>query len=174
MCAVKCMWEENKMYACILLKFDLEMCHFSWAPTHPLQPGTIVVFAMVLSPTCKQAKENWSHILNLLPLYLSTRSSSLGTISCCEILAYFKYTPVKTKINIITNTNFCVVICNLDHTGMLKNITVSVLLICCQTDSVAQVCERPPLVSGVGANSCQIEGVAWSAQWTPMAVFSAF
>jgi hypothetical protein len=31
----------------------------------------------------------------LSALYLSARSSSSRTISCCETLAYFKYTPVK-------------------------------------------------------------------------------
>jgi hypothetical protein len=29
-----------------------------------------------------------------------------GAISCCETLAYFKYTPVKAKIEIITNAHF--------------------------------------------------------------------
>jgi hypothetical protein len=38
----------------------------------------------------------------------------MRAISCCETLAYFKYTPVKVKIKII-------VICNLDHTAMLIN-----------------------------------------------------
>jgi hypothetical protein len=31
----------------------------------------------------------------------------LGTISCWETLAYFKYTPVKAKIKMVTNTHFC-------------------------------------------------------------------
>jgi hypothetical protein len=34
--------------------------------------------------------------------------------------------------------------------------------------------ERPPLVSEVSANILRIEGVAWSAQRIPTAVFSAF
>jgi hypothetical protein len=37
-----------------------------------------------------------------------------------KTLACFKYTPVKAKIKIITNTHFCV-ICNLDHTATLTN-----------------------------------------------------
>jgi hypothetical protein len=42
----------------------------------------------------------WQLIAPILSdLYLSTRSSSLGTIGCCETLAYFKYTPVKRKNN---------------------------------------------------------------------------
>jgi hypothetical protein len=49
----------------------------------------------------------WQLIAPVLSdIYLSTRSSSLETISCCETLAYFKYTPVKAKIKIITSTNF--------------------------------------------------------------------
>jgi hypothetical protein len=31
----------------------------------------------------------------------------MGTINSWETLAYFKYTPVKAKIKIITNTHFC-------------------------------------------------------------------
>jgi hypothetical protein len=31
----------------------------------------------------------------------------MGTIICCETLAYFQYTPVKAKIKITTNTHFC-------------------------------------------------------------------
>jgi hypothetical protein len=64
----------------------------------------------------------WQLIAPILSdLYLSTRSSSLGTISCCETLTYFKYTPVKAKNKNNYQYSFCVVICNLDHTAMLTN-----------------------------------------------------
>jgi hypothetical protein len=43
----------------------------------------------------------------------------LGTISCCETMAYFIYTPVKAKIKLITNIHFCVIIWNLDHNKLL-------------------------------------------------------
>jgi hypothetical protein len=50
----------------------------------------------------------WQLLVPILSdLYLSTRSSSSGTISCCETLAYFKYTPIKAKMKIITNGHFC-------------------------------------------------------------------
>jgi hypothetical protein len=47
-----------------LLKFEahfthyLETRHFSQVPTHILSSLELSLFAMVLSPTCKQAKEN--------------------------------------------------------------------------------------------------------------------
>jgi hypothetical protein len=51
----------------------------------------------------------------------------LQTISSCEMLTYFKYTPVKPKV--INNTHFCVVICILDHTAMLTPCTHPTLLL---------------------------------------------
>jgi hypothetical protein len=70
----------------------------------------------------------------------------LGTISCCETLAYFEYTPVKAKIKIITNTHFCV-ICNIDHTAMLTNYcfcTANML-----SQQIVKV-KKPPSISNTG------------------------
>jgi hypothetical protein len=107
---------------------------FLSAHTYPLQPGTILVChgALPNLQTSKRKLESHTFAGNLLPLYLSTRSSSLGTITCCETIAYFKYAPVKAKIKIITNAH-CIVICNLDH-------------------AVRQT-QRPPLVGKVSTNS---------------------
>jgi hypothetical protein len=97
--------------------------------TYPLQPRAILVShgALPNLQTSKRKLESNTFAGNLLPPSWVTCISVQGpqdwgggggAISCCETLAYFKYTPVKAKIKKIANTHFCVVICNLDHTAI--------------------------------------------------------
>jgi hypothetical protein len=61
-------------------------------------------------------------------LVLRYRSLKIGgpphlewPVSEYKVLKLLWNTPVKAKIKIITNTHFCVIICNLDHTAMLTD-----------------------------------------------------